>query len=154
MKKKIKKSIIIVSGAIVLMGSAIAFSEPGSIEDPLVTLSYVNNKIDQIKEYIDVKVANMKDSGSSNQLEVVELKEGQSLMGKSGTEIILRGGKSTAYGVQVDKGLTDVTDGKDIDDEANYLPANHLLIIPRDDGRGAYAVTDSIFLVRGDYEIK
>lgn len=151
--KKIKKTIIIVSGAIVLMGSAIAFSEPGSVDDPLVTLSYVNNKIDQIKEYIDVKVANMSNSGS-NQFQVVELKEGEALICKSGTEIILRGGKSTAYGVQVDKGLTDVTDGKDIDDEVNYLPANHHLIIPRDDGRGAYAVTDSIFLVRGDYEIK
>ncbi|NLY45265.1 MAG: hypothetical protein GX053_04660 [Tissierella sp.] len=152
MKKKIKKSEVIMSGALVLFGAAATFSEPGSVDDPLVTLSYVNYKIDQVKEYIDIKISN--NSGSSNELVVVELPEGKSLIGKSGTEIILRGGKSTAYGVAVDKGLTDITDGKDIDDEVNYLPANHLLIIPRDDGRGAYAVTDSIFLVRGDYEIR
>ncbi|MDR7871279.1 MAG: hypothetical protein RIN55_10485 [Tissierellaceae bacterium] len=154
MKKKIKKSIVVMSGAIVLLGSAIAFSEPGSVEDPLVTLSFVNNKIDQIKEYIDVKIANTSGGGSSSELVVVELQQGQSLIGKAGTEIILRGGKSTAHGVEVNKGLSDVTDGKDIDDEINHLPSNHLLIIPRDDGRGAYAVTDSIFLVRGDYEIR
>lgn len=152
MKNKIKKSVVIISGALVLFGAAATFSEPGSVDDPLVTLTYVNNKIDQIKEYIDIKIAN--NSASLNEWVVVEVPQGQSLIGKSGTEIILRGGKSTAYGVKVDKGLTDITDGKDIDNENNYLPANHLLIIPRDDGRGAYSVTDSIFLVKGNYEIR
>ncbi len=151
MNKKIKKSILVLGAAVVLLGSASVFSEPGSADDPLVTLTYVNNRIDQIKDYIDLKISN--DSGSS-EFVVVDLQQGQQIIGKSGTEIILRGGKSTAYGVEVDKGLTDVTDGKDIDNEEDYLPANHHLIIPRDDGRGAYAVTDSIFLVRGRYEIK
>ena len=151
MNKKIRKSVITISAAAMIFGSAVAFSEPGSAEDPLVTLSYVNNRIDQIKDYIDLKFSNH--SGSS-EFVVVDLQQGQHIIGKSGTEIILRGGKSTAYGVKVDKGLTDVTDGKDIDNEEDYLPANHHLIIPRDDGRGAYAVTDSIFLVRGRYEIR
>ena len=154
MKNKIKKSTIVIGAAVVLLGSAISFSEPGSVDDPLVTLSYVNNKIDQIKEYIDLKISNSNSSGGSSELVVVELGQGEQIIGKAGTEIILRSGKSTAYGVEADKGLSDVTDGKDIDNEINYLPANHLLIIPRDDGRGAYAVTDSIFLVRGDYEIR
>ncbi|HZJ99000.1 MAG TPA: hypothetical protein VFC79_03285 [Tissierellaceae bacterium] len=153
MNKKIRKSVITISVAAMIFGSAVVFSEPGSADDPLVTLSFVEDRIDQIKEYIDVKIAN-NGGASTSELVVVELQQGEHLIGKSGTEIIPRGGKSTAYGVAVDKGLSDVTDGKDIDNEIDYLPFNHLLIIPRDDGRGAYAVTDSIFMVRGAYEIK
>lgn len=153
MKNKIKKSMIAIGVTAALFGSAIAFSEPGSVDDPLVTLSFVRNEINKVREYIDVKISN-NSGGSSSELVVVELKQGQYLIGRAGTEIILRGGKSTAHGVAKDKGLSDVTDGKDIDNELKHLPANHLLIIPRDDGRGAYAVTDSIFLVRGAYEIK
>ena len=153
MKNKIKKSIIIVTSAVVILGFTFAFSEPGSVDDPLVTLSYVNKQVEQIKQYIDIKLSNIS-GGSLSELIVVNLESGQYLIGKAGTEIILRSGKSTAYGVEVDKGLSDITDGKDIDNDVNYLPANHLLIIPRNDDRGAYAVTDSIFLVRGAYEIR
>lgn len=152
MKNKAIKSMLFIGSAVIILGSKMTFSEPGSESDPLVSLSYVNNKIEQIKEYIDVKLSSSQASEGTG-LEIVELMEGECLVGKSGTEIILRGGKSTAYGVEVDKGLSDLTDGKDIDSKNNYLPANHLLLIPRDDGRGAYAVTDSIFLVRGRYEI-
>lgn len=153
MKNKIKKSVALASGVVIILGSAMVFSEPGSVDDPLVTLSFVNRQVEEIKEYINAKLSNSS-GGSSSELVVVNLESGQYLIGKAGTEIILRSGKSTAYGVAVDKGLSDVTDGKDIDNEENYLPANHLLIIPRNDDRGAYAVTDSIFLVRGTYEVR
>lgn len=155
MKNKRRKSLIGIGAAVILLGTTIVFSEPGSDNDPLVTMSYVNNKVEQLKEYIDTKIANNsgKDNPSS-ELEVVELPKGKYLIGKAGTEIILRGGKATAHGVKVDQGLSDVTEGKDIDNTEKLLPANHLIIIPRNDGRGAYAVSDAIFLVRGDYHIR
>ncbi|NLN14643.1 MAG: hypothetical protein GX185_03445 [Tissierellia bacterium] len=155
MKKKRMKSILIIGGAFILMGSALSYSAPGSVEDPLVTLSYVNGlieeRIEEVKSYIDSKISK---TGSFDQFEVVEIKKGELLVGKAGTEIILRGGKATAHGVEVNRGLSDITAGKDIDNEKNYLPANHLLIVPRDDGRGVYGVTDCIFLIRGGYEIR
>ena len=81
---------------------------------------------------------------------------GKSLICKDGTEIILRSGEARAIAIVVNgvmNGLTDITVGKDLAMEENII-ANHLLIIPRDDGRGARALTNSFFLVKGDYEIR
>lgn len=155
MNKRMKRTIMGLSMGALLLASSMAFSEPGSEKDPLVTLSYVNDKIENLKDYIDVKIGNLSQGSASLEgLEIVELKSGQKLIAKAGTEIIIRGGKSTAYGVKVDKGLADVTKGVDIDNEKDPLPFNHLLIIPRDDGRGAYAHSDSVFMVKGAYEIE
>ena len=50
-------------------------------------------------------------------------------------------------------GLTDITAGEDIGKDVQ-IPSNHLLIIPRDDGRGVYCKTDAVFMIRGDYQIR
>ena len=155
MIKKGKKSILIITGLLVITGSAMAFSEAGTDKDPLVTLSYVNNRIEQLKNYVDEKIeAKENKEGSSQELTIVELKKGEILIGESGTELILRGGKAKAYGVEVNKGLTDITAGKDIDDANSLLPYNHLLIVPRSDERGVYGEEDAILMVRGDYEVR
>lgn len=143
------------AGVVLLIGSPMVFSEPGSETDPLVSLSYVEDKVKEIYNYIDTKIANSNQgSNNSHQWEVVEIKEGDYLIGKSGTEIILRGGKATAHGVKVDQGLTDITEGRDVDNTKDLLIPNHLLIVPRDDGRGVFGVSDAIFMVKGEYEVK
>ncbi|WP_427340370.1 hypothetical protein [Caloranaerobacter sp. DY30410] len=164
-----------------------ALNEPGTLEDPLVTQSYIEKRIEQIKYYIDQKIqevyenvslntTNIQDLIKENQelkrrlseleknkseenknvaipkLEVVELRNGQKLIGKAGTEIILRGGKAKAIAGELG-GLSDVTGAVDIKMDQN-IPPNHLLIIPRDDGRGVYVEKYAIFMVRGEYEIK
>ena len=136
----------------IVLGGTIVFSEPGSEDDPLITLSYFNKEIDKLKSYIDNKLEGFDSDGDSNKLEVVELEAGQSLIGEAGTEIILRGGKASVIAGELG-GLSDITDGKDLFMDA-MIPANHLLIVPRDDGRGAYVVENAIFLVRGAYEIR
>ncbi len=156
MKNRIKRSALGIGAAIVFIGSTLVFSEPGSDSDPLVSMSYVNNKVEQLREYIDAKVGNANGGNAAvaNELEVIELDVGQFLIGKAGTEIILRGGKAVPHGVEMDKGLVDVTSGKDLDNGNELLPYNHLIMVPRDDGRGAYAISNSIFMVRGAYEIR
>lgn len=150
---KIKKTLIGIGAAVILLGSTVVFSEPGSESDPLVTLSYVNRSIEQIKNYIDEKVSNLSGGTiSENELVVVNVPKGSYLFCSAGTEIILRGGKAKAV-VSTLGGLADVTAGTDLEKDAN-IPSNHLLIIPRDDGRGAYAITDAIFMVRGRYEVR
>jgi hypothetical protein len=136
----------------IVLGGTIVFSEPGSEDDPLITLSYFNKEIDKLKSYIDNKLESFGSGRDSNKLEVVELEAGQSLIGEAGAEIILRGGKASVIAGELG-GLSDITDGKDLFMDA-MIPANHLLIIPRDDGRGAYVVENAIFLVRGAYEIR
>lgn len=153
MKNNIKKSLVGLGVIVIIMGSTFVFSEPGTDADPLVTLSYVNKAVDQIKDYIDMKISNISSgTSSSNELVIVNLKQGEYLIGKAGTEMILRGGKAKAVGSALG-GLSDVTQGDDLGHD-QMVPHNHLLIIPRDDGRGILATTDAIFMVRGDYTVK
>lgn len=159
MKNKIKRIGIGLSVVVILLGARIVSSEPGSSSDPLVTLSFVETKIEQLKYYIDQKIGEENHTytnESQGKWEVVEVPVGKSLICKDGTEIILRSGRATAIAIQsngIVNGLTDVTAGKDLGIDELIL-VNHLLIVPRDDGRGAKAITYSFFLVKGDYEIR
>jgi len=131
MRKKFVFAIVIVmligAGALVYASSSDA---PGSVEDPLVSKSYVDARM----------------SFSS-----VELTEGQRLIGGDGTEIILRSGEATAIDNGYN-GVADLTSGTDLM-TGNQVGSNHLLLVPRADGRGITAVTDIWVLVRGDYTI-
>ncbi|MDY0236059.1 MAG: hypothetical protein RBR71_08525 [Gudongella sp.] len=153
---KLKKTIVALGLAGVLLTSGIVFSEPGSESDPVISLSYLNIKIDELKSYIDEKIKNISfqtPSSSGNDLVVVELQNGQSIIGKSGTEFIKRSGNALAI-TSPSGGLSDVTSGVDIGD-GKSVPDNHLLIIPRDDGRGMFITKDKTFImVRGDYNIQ
>lgn len=155
MNNKIKKVTLVLGVILIILGTTIVFSEPGSDNDPLVSLSYLEKSIEELKVYIDEKIFKIENNSQveeSNNLEVVEILSGQWLIGESGTEIILRGGKAEIVGGELG-GLSDVTLGKDLP-MGEFVPANHLLIIPRDDGRGVKATTNAIFLVRGEYSIR
>ena len=148
--------IIFVLIAIVSMVYA-STNDLGSKDDPIVTLSYLELKISQLKDYIDKKIFSPGDSQSADSVdnltyEVVELKKGQYLVAGAGTEVILRAGEATAI-ISPLGGLSDVTGAKDIQQDEK-IPTDHLLIIPRDDGRGLRALSDSFLLVRGKYTIK
>lgn len=154
-KNRIKKIILVIASISIVLGTGVVFSEPGSENDPLVSLSYLDKRMAQLKDYIDGKlheIGNKSEKSTSNDLEVVEISSGQSIIGKGGTEIILRGGKAKVIAGELG-GLSDITDGKDLGMD-KPVPPDHLLIVPRDDERGVYATTDAIFLVRGEYEIK
>lgn len=105
--------------------------EPGSEADPLVSKSYVDQFV---------------------QLQVVELAAGQGLEVDAGTEIILRAGQATAMGSPLG-GVADVTAGKDLP-TGQAVSLNHLLVVPRSDGRGLRAVTDVVVVVRGPFRIR
>jgi len=167
-RDKLKKILLVLGGSVILLGAAVIYAEPGSSNDPLVSLSYLEKRLDQLEDEFEKKLDEIIDENGGNhnngtgkvsEFEVVELSAGQTLIGKGGTEIILRGGTSTSklpgkavIRSNVADGLSDITDGKDLKDGAN-VPLNHLLIVPRD-GRGVQAITDSTYLVKGDYEIK
>jgi len=163
--------------------STIGFGEPGAEDDPLVTFSYVEKRIEQVKFYIEEKINELSNnisldkselqrlseeneeikeqlaqalnsSGSSGvSLEVVEIKNGQRIICGAGTELILRSGSAKAI-VSNLGGLSDLTAAKDLKADEN-LGLNHLIVIPRNDGRGVYADQDfAIFMVRGYYKIQ
>ena len=82
--------------------------------------------------------------------DVVYLTKGQTIVGSS--EFILRSGSaiSTCPGIN---GITDITDGVDLTD-GMYIPWNHLLLVPRDDGRGITVTSvEAYIMARGQYTV-
>jgi hypothetical protein len=105
--------------------------EPGSASDPLVSKSYVENV---------------------SRFQVVNVPAGARFVAEGGTEIVLRAGQARA--VASDQGgILDVTGGTDLAQGATVVK-NHLLVVPRTDGRGLQATSDLVLMVRGAYQIK
>ncbi|BDG61708.1 hypothetical protein [Caldinitratiruptor microaerophilus] len=136
--------------------------EPGSADDPVVTRSFV-------EEYVTRALQGLGSGGAGGSgaapvgpgvpaaaptLEVVQLAPGQRLVAEGGTEIILRTGRvkvatePTSLG-----GLSDLTAGRDVANGQD-VAANHLLLVPRSDGRGVVATTAAILLVRGAFAVQ
>lgn len=124
--------------------------EPGTEQDPLVTRSYVDDKLQALadKGYVDQLVTARVQPLN---LQVVELPTGKQLVAEGGTEIVVRAGRATVVGSNLG-GLADVTVGRDL--AKGEAPLNHLLVVPRSDGRGLKAITDCVVLVRGGYSIR
>lgn len=188
--KKHKKLSTLVSGILILgVGSVFmgnSAGEPASSEDPIVTQSYVDQKLEekykqqstdivqlnnQIKLLQDtLKKESLKneqlqsvleavykrvDTVQLHKFEIIELKNGQKLIGAASSEIILRSGKARAI-TSPAGGLPDITAdaGTEIKSEGN-IPVNHLILIPRDDGRGIRITSPNAWvMIKGKYEIK
>jgi len=101
-------------------------SEPGGSGDPLVTQSYVD-------QYVQWKV--------------VELEKGQVLKGQAGMELIVRRGQALVVD-PVGNGIPDLTSGIDIS-AGSSVPVNHLMLIPREDGRGIRTTSPVVAMYRG-----
>ncbi|SHH48608.1 hypothetical protein [Tepidibacter thalassicus] len=165
MKKSILKNkalIAVVVSSIVLTTTYIAKAsdfEPGSKDDPIITKSYLDDQISKIKEYLDDKLRLFKEdkefaetiNGNSSSLEIVEIKKGQKIILHEGSQIILRAGKASIIDSE-QGGIADLTKGVDLV-KGQLVPKNHLLMVPRSDGRGVEGLTDSIFMVIGAYDI-
>ncbi|MCT4611919.1 MAG: hypothetical protein N4A47_00960 [Clostridia bacterium] len=111
----------------------------------------------ELKEMMDLlteQYAELKSNvnTSNGKFVAIDINEGQSLLGKESTEIILRSGKAVALASEAG-GLQDITDGIDISQDQD-IPKYHLLITPRDDERGILMKTYGWVMVRGEYEIK
>lgn len=112
-------------------GATAGTADPGTAADPLVSKSYVDSMLS---------------------FQVVNVPKDSALVGEGGTEIALRAGQATAIASAMG-GLLDVTEGVDLAQGA-AIKANHLLVVPRTDGRGVTAKTDAIFMVKGVYAIR
>lgn len=124
-------AVILTTGFVLGRSARAAGTAPGSDGDPLVSRSYV----DQYVQWVPLL-----------------LNAGKTLTAEAGAEIVLRSGQAAAVET-TGNGLSDVTGGKDLLRGAS-VPLNHLLLVPRTDGRGIKAAVDSWVLVRGVYSIQ
>lgn len=161
------KKVLIFTMVIALTATTVIFASPGDTSDPIVVLSYLNQRIESLIddykleeiEEIKTQIDELENGTSSSKegttaslsLDIVEIHEGEKIIAKEGTELILRGGEAFIIGSELG-GITNITLGKDFVSDM-MVPANHLLIVPRDDGRGVYTNDYAIFMVRGEYEV-
>lgn len=151
MKKLMKRYLLfLVIGALVV--SAAVFASPGDNNDPLVSLSYITDKlIPDIHNYVDTKLSSVSTKADDG-FKVVDVKKGQKVVCDAGCELILRMGSAT-INASSGGGLSDVTSGLDIKQDEN-MPSNHLLIVPLSDGRGVTMTSSGKIMIKGTYSIK
>lgn len=174
---------IVICTSVIGINSDLAYTEPGSQTDPLVTKGYVDKKFDELKDSMKSEVeigvksnlGNIKDTmdkmereikllslsgdkenGSveiiSEKFAVLELKRGQKIVADESTEMILRSGTATVIGSKAG-GISDITEGRDLGPDEE-IAKNHLIIVPRTDGRGITVKSGTIFImVKGRYRI-
>lgn len=150
--------------------STVIFAAPGDTSDPIVVLSYLNQrltslindykldtiksmqaKIDSLESKLSSGNGGTSSDNSSREFAIVKINAGEKIIAKSGTELILRGGEAYVIGSDLG-GITDVTAGYDFTSEMKVRD-NHYMIIPRSDGRGVYTKDYALFMVRGAYEV-
>ncbi|MCC3379462.1 hypothetical protein ACFQ5D_13635 [Paenibacillus farraposensis] len=193
MKSRYKVSLaaVLLGGGIVagsLMNNAAngasSSGQPGTADDPVVTKSYVDQKIAQaIKGETPASsttskttntatpttsaASNATKSGASStdkastavgqteELKVVDVKPGQKLIAKAGSEFILRNGYAVVYSMDA-SGAVDITSGTEIIHN-QAVEKNHLLSFPRE-GRGIQVKEGQKFglvvMVRGGYTVQ
>lgn len=177
-----KQAVTATVAAVVLLGVGFwagsvsaAGRDPGSASDPLVSQSYVNEVVANLKEtlqnqltayadktYVDqrLKEALQNQSGGVDEsyvderttFRVVDLKAGQRIIGDAGTEIVLRSGEAVAI-TSIQGGLLDATAGTDLA-QGSVIQKNHLLVIPRSDGRGVLCTKPAVLMVKGNYKVE
>lgn len=156
MKNTKRLGLIALSILIVGTSAYASKGEPGSANDPLVTKSYIDSKLQELETKLKLELAsnqaNTKPDTKNMTFEVVTVPKGSTIVGEQGTEIIVRSGSGQIVS-GAGGGLQDMTDGVDALAGTN-AKKYHLMIVPRDDGRGINATTELIVMVRGGYTIQ
>ncbi len=178
MKISKKRSIVILSAALIIsvITAAFAVSAYDGTTDPIISLSYlrqyksteIDPQIVALQNEITMLKAQITSlSGSQNTqapttpvvntggYTVIQVEHGRKIMAGASCEIILRSGTAT---VILDPysggGISDLTEGKDLK-HGEDITLNHLLLVPRNDGRGIHITSDGAFLmIKGDYTVE
>lgn len=152
MKRFLVGSLSAIAAVVMVMGSVYG-ADAGSEADPLVSKSYVDDKIEQVM----AKIGTGSSSGTTSSATAatftpVSVAVGKIIVGGEGTEMILRAGKANIV-ISGSEGITDATTGQALYN-GHKATLNHLTIIPRNDGRGFKVTEAAWFLVKGSYTIK
>lgn len=146
-RENIKKTVIVL--VILLLGSGIVFKagmvvgaagedKPGSVNDPLITKSYLESYINSL--------GLSGDAGSDGYTKVV-LSKGSTLVGQEGTEILLYSGSANAYVKGAN--LVNVTMGEAY--ENGITLGKYCVYMCPDTSSGITATSEVVVFVRGQY---
>lgn len=185
MKKHTLRTVacVLLVGTVLAAFAAIATElGAGSQDDPLVTLSYLNEKFrQQILEEVDIKLNDRnfiimselqekisdtkrdilmelgssygdENGGVAISFSTVTLSAGQALYGNAGCEVLLRSGSASC--ISEGRSVPGLVDTTDSTtiNDGVALTVNHLYMMT--DQRGVLAGSDVVLLVRGEYMIR
>lgn len=156
MKKSLSSSInLVLIIIIMLLLSGMISSgntyDGGTATDPIVTQSYVESRIAALNASFDEKLKDI-NASASLAFDIYEIQAGQTVHLNGNTLFILRSGEATAI-AGVGGGLSDLTQGVDLATGVN-ITKNHLLLVPKSDGRGVTMKTKCWVMISGDYSIE
>ena len=176
MKRKIAVGLVVVAAVMLVFGSGIlAFATPGAQEDPLITLSYLNDVFKaqvmndvistekEMTQKFDSRITTLESQLQANQggasttspnsaavFSVVTLRNGQSLTCSVGVEIMLRVGTASGFGTA--PALVNYTDGSTLS-SGTALTTNNMYLVTIE-GNGIKATAETVrVLVRGNYKV-
>ncbi|MGN1318349.1 MAG: hypothetical protein ACI4VF_04980 [Lachnospirales bacterium] len=152
MKKRFLVGLEIFVATIAVIGATVFAASAGSESDPLVSKSYVDDKINQVISMINTGTSTAVVDSVGSSYEPVYASVGQTVIGGEGTEIILRAGQGTVVISGAD-GIVDATTGQNLT-SGKAASKNHIMIVPRNDGRGIKVTEAAWFLIKGEYSIK
>lgn len=149
--------------------SIAALGAAGSDTDPIVTKSYVEKRIAELETKlasssstnVDQKLASLQtqieglalNGGTTAEgFVLVQVKAGSKLVLSESAMLILRAGSAKTI-VGPGGGLADLTIGTDLV-EGQSIIGNHLILVPRNDGRGVKVTGDSWMMIKGSYTIQ
>lgn len=172
MKKTVRIVLIVLAAALVLSVAALAVNaaaSAGSEDDPLVTLSYINDVFlpyvtDLFRKDLEEKETNLRETleervsalegaglgGGGTRYVVETLEKGQTLICQRGAELMLRIGRATVKAGST-PGLVDTATTGNLND-GEELAVNHLYMVTIND-HGIRAEETVKILVRGEYTI-
>lgn len=159
MKKKILTYAnigVLVVVATMTLGSFALGSNPGGASDPVVTQSYVEARLQSLNDSLQTQINNIDTSAgpglAMQAFEIIAVEAGQTIVLEEHTQFILRSGQATAIAGS-GGGLSDLTAGVDLTTN-DPIEKNHLLLIPRSDGRGVYFKSQAYIMVNGKYVLE
>lgn len=151
------RAVVLLALSAALMSGVSLAAEAGSPQDPLVTLSYLNDTFfSQLMQRVDQRIAErtgqaLPGGGVSASFVVVTLNEGQALTGGVGCEVMLRVGSAVCVSPS-DPGLVDETTASTLAN-GGALAQNHLYMMTIE-GRGVRATAGTVkVLARGSYTV-
>ena len=162
-----KTSRIVAAVLAVLIGlTIVVVSAYDSSEDPLVSLSYLNDIFkDQILAIVDNRIDGLRadvtnmmtggvpGEGTSSGYVVLELHMGDEVYAITPCDIMLRSGTAVCIAPSATQGIADYTAAVEIMDGQPFVK-NHMCLIPRGDGRGMRATSDIVYIeIRGEYTV-
>lgn len=168
---KIKKITAAIVATVILCALGIAAMAYDSSADPVVSFSYLTNDFKrEILREIDSRIENAMSKISTTTppagdtpntdtvaaptgYVVIELTAGDAVYASDACDIMLRAGQAVCIAPDANQGIADYTDAVEIYN-GQALTKNHMCLIPRGDGRGVLAVSESVFImIRGDYSV-